>query len=214
MKTIADAAMTAIEAGEALVTGAVKIVPRDEEADSICLWGGYGVLQIDGDDYLPLGNRATAQTAGAIGGVAQGIKLTLSGVEAAALALLDAEEVKRASAVLYRLIFASDGKTLLDGHLFDRGHVDTVDTVETVGGAAAIEVAVESAARGLGRQGARQRSDSDQRLINPDDGYFKNTAWAAEKALYWGGKKPARAGSVLTNPAAFTGGGGTDARTA
>jgi hypothetical protein len=36
------------------------------------------------------------------------------------------------------------------------------------------------------------RSDSDQRLINPTDGYFKNTAYAGEKMLYWGGKKPTR----------------------
>jgi hypothetical protein len=61
---------------------------------------------------------------------------------------------------------------------------------EVIGGAA-IKVAVESAARGLGRSGGRMRSDSDQRLINATDGYFKNTAYAPEKMLYWGGKRPA-----------------------
>lgn len=213
MKTIDTDAMTAIEAGEALVTGAVQITPRDPLLDPIRLWGGYGVIQIDGEDYLPLGDKGFAQqNSGAIGGVAQGLTLGVSGIEAAALDLLDADEVKQGSVILYRLIFASDGTELLDAHLFDRGHVDKVDTVETVGGTATINVAIESAARGLGRDGARQRSDSDQRLINATDGYFKFTAYAAEKALYWGGKRPSRAGSALSvNPANF-GGAGTESR--
>lgn len=190
--------MTAIEAGEVIVTAAVQITPRDPLLDPARVWGGYGVIQIDGNDYLPLGDRGFAQqTSGVIGGVAQGITLTLSGVETAALALLDPDEVKGATVIIYRLIFASDGKTLLDAHLFDRGRGDALDTVETIGGGAALKYAVESAARGLGRSGERQRSDSDQRLISATDGYFKFTAYAAEKALYWGGKKPARAGDAL-----------------
>ena len=90
--------------------------------------------------------------------------------------------------------------------MFDRGRVDTVETVETIGGAAAIVVAVETAARGLGSSGARMRSDADQRLINPTDGYFKHTAFAGEKALYWGGRRPNRAGSALGGS---IGGGGS-----
>jgi hypothetical protein len=106
--------------------------------------------------------------------------------------LLDADEVKGASVVLYRLIFASDGKTMLDAHVFDRGRIDTVETEEVIGGPAAINASVESAARGLGRSGARMRADSDQRLISATDGYFKFTGYAPEKMLYWGGKKPSR----------------------
>jgi hypothetical protein len=198
VKTLATDALTAIEAGEVIVTGAARITPRDPLLDPILVWGGYGVITNDGDDYLPLGDRGFAQqNVGAIGSVAQGMTLTLSGVESAALSLLDVDEVRGASVTVYRLIFASDGKTLLDWHVFDRGRGDAVDTVETIGGAAAIQYAVESAARSLGRSLARQRSDSDQRLINANDGYFKNTGYAPEKMLYWGGKKPAR-GSTLS----------------
>lgn len=168
----------------------------------IRLWGGHGTLVIDSDDFTGIGARGLAQrNGGAIGGIAQGMTLTLSGIEPAALVLLDAEEIRQASVVLYRLIFASDGKTLLDAHVFDRGRVDTVETDETIGKEAAINVAVESTARGLGRLGARMRADSDQRLIDSDDGYFKNTAYAGQKTLYWGGKKPARSGSALSGSA-------------
>jgi hypothetical protein len=110
---------------------------------------------------------------------------------------LDADEIKGGAAVMRRLIFASDGKTLLDYDIWDRGRIDAVSTVETIGAGAAIKVSVESAARGLGRSGQRMRSDSDQRLINPNDGYFRKAAYAGEKMLYWGGKKPARTQDVM-----------------
>lgn len=204
MKNIAADAMTAIEAGEAIVTGAAKLTPRDG-GDPICVWGGHGPITIDGDIYKGLGDRALAQqTAGAVGGVAQGLTLSLSGVDPAALAFLDADEVKAASVVIYRLIFASDGKTLLDAHVFDRGRVDAVDTDEVIGGDAAIQVAVESTARGLGRSGARMRSDPDQRLINAADGYFKFTAYAGEKMLYWGGRKPSRTSDAVGSGTTLT----------
>lgn len=200
MKTIAPAAMAAIQAGEAIVTGAMDIAPAGGGAINR-LWGGHGVFTFGGNDYLPLGDRSFAQqTQGAIGSIAQGTTFTLSGVESAALALLDAAEVKGATVTIYRLIFASDAKTLLDAHLFDRGRGDALDVVRTPGGGAAIRFAVESAARSLGRSGARMRSDPDQRLINPADGYFRNTAYAGEKELYWGGKKPSRAASAVSPP--------------
>jgi len=168
----------------------------DGEGDPIYLWGGYGPIELDGDTYQGIGARAFAQqNAGAVGGVAQGLTLGISGIEPAALEVLDSAEIKSASVVLYRLIFASDGKTLLDAHIFDRGRVDTVEGEETIGGDATISVGVESAARGLGRSGGRRRSDSDQRLIDPDDGYFKNTAYAQMKTLYWGGKRPKHGGA-------------------
>ena len=52
-------------------------------------------------------------------------------------------------------------------------------------------------AKGLGRKGGRMRTDADQRLIDPDDGFFKNVAYAGAKTLYWGGQRPATAGSAL-----------------
>lgn len=195
--------MSAIRAGRALVTGAVQITPRDG-GTVIRLWGGYGPITPPslGVEFGGIGDRGLAQrTSGAMGGVAQGLTLSLSGIEPAALALLDAAEVKGSSNVVYRVIFASDGKTLLDWHVFERGRGDALTTDETIGGAAAINYAIESAARGLGRSMARLRSDPDQRLINPADGYFRETAYAGQKMLYWGGKKPSNVGQAISPPA-------------
>lgn len=167
-------------------------VPPPPPGDPIRLWGGYGTINLDGDDYIGVGDRALAQqTNGALGSVAQGLSIGLSGIEPIVLEMMDVVGIRGASVVLRRLIFASDGRTLLDYAVWDRGRVDVPDMDETVGGAASITLAVESAARGLGHSGARQRSDSDQRLISATDGYFKHTAYAGQKTLYWGGKKPA-----------------------
>lgn len=173
-----------VERGVAIGTG-----------DPIRVWGGGGPIEIDGETYQGIGHHGLAQqTAGAVGGFAQGLQLTLSGIEPYLLEHFDGDEVKGASVVIRRLIFGPDGKTLLDASVWDRGRVDTAETSETIGGSAAIVLAVETAARGLGSSGARQRSDSDQRLINPNDGYFKNTAFAGQKKLYWGGRRPVSAG--------------------
>lgn len=194
MKTFTTQAMDAIQAGTAIVSGAVEVACDPP----IRLWGGYGPLTLDGAVYEPIGDRGVAQLSNsALGAAAQGVTLTLSGVEAEALEVLDAEEVHGASVKLYRLIFSGDGLTLLDAHVFTRGRIDQVNVEDTIGGAAAISVNVESQAKGLGRKGGRMRTDADQRLIAPTDGFFKNVAFAGQRVLYWGGQKPATAGSAL-----------------
>jgi len=190
MKIFSPAAMAEIRKGSAIVSGAVEILSRDP----IRLWGGYGRLPIEGETYEPIADRALAQVSGqALGGAAQNVNLTLSGIEPEALELLDAEEVKRAPATLRRLIFSGDGKRMLDQHVFTRGRLDPLTVRDVIGGAASIATSIESAARGLGRRGGRMRTDADQRLIKADDGFFKNVSFAAEKNLYWGGQKPATA---------------------
>ena len=42
--------------------------------------------------------------------------------------------------------------------------------------------------------------DSDQRLINANDGYFKHAAYAGEKQLYWGGPIPKSAAQAVSPP--------------
>lgn len=194
MKTLAPAALAALEAGTAIVTGALEIgcTPL------MRVWGGYYPIIFEGRTFEPIGDRGLAQVAGgALGDAAQNISLILSGIEPKALELLDAENVSGAPAVLWRLIFDQTGNTLLGHNVWARGRLDTLEIDETIGGTATIVAQLETAAKGLGRSGARMRSDADQRLINPSDGFFKNVSFAAEKTLYWGGRRPARAGSAL-----------------
>jgi hypothetical protein len=203
MKSFSVAALAEIAKGTAVVTGAVEIACDPP----VRVWGGYGTIEIEGENFLGLGDRGLAQVSAAtLGGAEQNVTLSLSGVEPAALELLDASEVQGAPVALWRLIFKGDAKTLLSGHVFTRGRLDHLPIEDVVGASATIKALIESAARGLGRSGGRMRTDADQRLIDPTDGFFKHVSFAGEKLLAWGGMKPAAAGSVL--PGAGSGGGG------
>lgn len=205
MKTLAPAALAALEDGTAIVSGAVEIA-----CDPIVrVWGGWHEITFDGRTFDPVGDRGLVQvTGGALGDAAQNITLTLSGIDPETLALLDADGLSGAPAVLWRLIFDQSGNTLLDFHVWARGRLDTIERDEEIGGTAAITAQLETAAKGLGRRGARMRSDADQRLIDPLDGFFKNVSYAGEKTLYWGGRRPARAGTALPGTGGGGGGGG------
>ena len=202
MKSIAPAALAALERGDAIVVGAVEIASDPV----LCVWGGYREITFDGRTFKPLRDRTLVQVAGgALGGQAQSITLVLSGIEPEVLELLDASEVAGAPVTLWRTIWDSSGTQMLGYDVWGRGHLDTLPREEEIGGTAKITATIETPARSSGRRGARMRSDADQRLIDPNDGFFKNVAYAGEKKLYWGGRRADRAGSVL-------GGGGAPAR--
>ena len=198
--------MAAIVAGTALVVGAVEIACDPP----LRVWGGPWPLEIEGAEYLGVGDRGLVQVDGAgLGAAAQGLTLELSGVDPANLELLDADEVRFAPVVLRALVFNGSGTDLLDAQVLRRGRVDQIVTEETVGGTAVVRALVEGAARGLGRSGSRMRADADQRLIDPADGGMRHVSYAAQKVLYWGGKPPAQAGSALGGGSAGgTGGAG------
>ncbi len=205
MKTISPLALAALDAGEAIVTGAVEVL----STPPVRIWGGWGPITFDGRTFDPVGDRGLVQVAGgALGSAAQGINLTLSGIEPEVLELLDAGDVAGAPTTLWRLIMSSDGNALLDAHVWARGRLDQLPREEEIGGTAALTAMLETAARGLGRSGGRMRSDADQRLIKANDGFFRNVAYAGEKTLYWGGRRPAVASAALGG-----GGGAASLRT-
>ncbi|WP_230630705.1 hypothetical protein [Sphingomonas sp. Leaf37] len=194
MRSFTDEALDAIADGTALAVGAVEIMCDPP----VRVWGGPWPTTINGKEYLGVGDRGLVQAgSAAIGAAAQNLTLELSGVDPAALDVLDAAEVRAAPVVLRRLIFNGSGTRCLDVHVFRRGRLDQIVTEETVGGAAVIRAMVEGAARGLGRRGGRMRTDADQRLINANDGGMRHVSYAGQKMLYWGGKVPTAAKSAL-----------------
>ena len=195
MKLLSTAALAALQDGTAIVTGALEI-----DCDPpLRVWGGYGPLDLGGGMVFdPVGDRGIAQVAGgALGGAAQGITLTLSAIEPDLLELLDADDLAQAAGALWRLIFAGDGVTLLDAHVWARGRLDQLTREETIGGLAQLSAQLETAARGLGRRGGRMRTHADQQLVKPGDGFFRNVTYASDKLLYWGGRQPTTAGVAV-----------------
>jgi hypothetical protein len=193
MKIWSDPAQAAIVAGEALSVGAVYI----GSTPPIAVWSGFGDLELDDlPDVIFKGigdHGLVAASAGQIGPTAQGVTLSLSGVEPDALALFDAVALRGAAVVLWRLVFNATGSTLLDAKVFTRGQIDQLQIEQTPGGTSTITATIEGAARASGRRGGRMRSDADQRAIDAADAGLSVVSYAGQKMLYWGGKRPATA---------------------
>ena len=203
MKIFTEAAQAAIERGEAVVTGAVLIAT---EPDPVQIWGGYGELTFGEPArvFKGIGDHGVVRASGGqLGGAAQAITLELSGVEPEIMALLDQAQISQAPVIIWRLIFDVTARQLLDTPIYTRGRLDKVVEDSVAGGVSKLAASVEGAAKSLGRNRGRTRSDADQRLDNPDDAGFSATAYAGSKVLYLGGKVPAN-----TNAGAVGGVGG------
>lgn len=195
MKTISAEALAALAKGEAIVSGAVRL----GTAEPRLYWGGYGEVTLGGEVYEGIGDRGlVTASGGSLGGQEQPAEITVSGLDPDAAGDLNLRQLRGVSAVLWRLVFNGSGSTLLDASVFLRGRVDRATIEETPGGNSTLRIAIEGAARGLGRRSERMRTDSDQRLILPTDGGMRRIAWAGEKSIYWGGKPPQRAGSAFS----------------
>lgn len=194
MKTYSPEALAALEAGTAIVSGAVEI----DLVPPFRVWGGHGPLTIDGVVFQGVGDRGIASTSGgSLGTAEQGVELSLSGVDPDVLALVDYASVRGAAVVLWELVFDGSGANLLAAQVDHRGRIDRMPREDIPGGASLLKVLIEGAVRGLGRRGARMRTDADQRLYLGTDGGFSRVAYAGQKQLQLGGAKPAPARVVV-----------------
>jgi hypothetical protein len=213
MKTFPTEAAAALASGEVIVAAGVMF----GGAINAGFWGGYGELSFNNEagqpeTYTGLGDRAFAQAmGGTLGGAEQGVELTLSGIEPEVMSQLDLGLVRNCPVVIRQLIFNGSGARLLAAPVFLRGRVDSAPQEWTPAGTATLTLGVEGAARGLGRRSERMRSDADQRLIDPNDGFFARVAYAGEKQVVWGGKPPVRVGSAIGGVSPGRGGAGGSA---
>lgn len=195
MKAYSAELLAALDAGEVITAGAVKIAT----ATPLRAWSGYGPLTLNGESFAGVGQAGLVKaTGGRLGGTEQAIELSLSGVDSDMLPLLDMADLKGSAVTIWRLMFDGSGSQLLGAHIFAAGRVDGLPVEETPGGSSIIRCRVESAARGSSRSTARLRSDVDQRQLDPLDGSLRWVTVAPGRVLYWGGKTPARASAVLS----------------
>lgn len=71
------------------------------------------------------------------------------------------------------------------------GFLDNLRIQDEADGTARMLLSIESNNRELSRSTDRTRGDSDQRLVDADDGFFKHTSSSAvDSNIYWGRKGP------------------------
>lgn len=187
MKLASTEALEALAGHKLVFAAAIKIVLPDE---TFRLWTGHGNLAIDGEDEPFKGVAAPAifcPIGGELGGGSSGIEITLSKLDPDIAATIEDSDYHQKPVTIWRLIFDPKGATLLGAPVFMRGRLDTAPIVETIGGQSAIMFKIEGPRRDMSRSNARIRSDTDQRLIDPDDGCLKHISVAGRKTLSWGG---------------------------
>ena len=187
MKTLSTDAANALAGRRVIQAGALRLALPTVRR----FWSGVGTLSISGEDFLGVSARALVSPMSTqIGGVSNGVTITLGGLTPEVAASIENEDYHQASAILWRLIFDENGVNLIQAAVMLRGRLDEVTIRETVGGEASIDFALENSGRDLSRRNSAMRSDSMQRIIGgSSDGSFKHVSTAAEQTLYWG-KRP------------------------
>lgn len=194
MKLFTEEAAEALDRGQSLEVGAIKIACDPP----VRIWGGYQDIVLDGETYVGVGNRALVTvTGGALGVAAEGSEIIVSRTDAPIQAMLAASGLWRAPVVIWRLIFDKGGRNLLDAKVHQRGRLDKIEDRAKAGGEASLALKVEGAARGQGRTTGRMRSDADQVLIRSSDGFYKAIAAFGERQLVWGGRRPRRSSQAM-----------------
>lgn len=187
MKTLPTEALDALDGRELVQAGAVKFVFPDS---TLRMWSGYGDLTINGETYEGAGDKALiAPTSSSVGGANDGLSINVSGLDPVTAQLVEDTDYHQKPVTTYRLVFASDRKTLLGSAVYLRGRVDSIVVSETIGGDASLQVQVEGPRRDMNRRGSRIRSDTDQRALGGSgDAGLKHVGIAQRKTLSWGNK--------------------------
>lgn len=194
MKTLSEDAVAMLQSARPIIAGAVQF----SFSDTYRFWSGYGDLPLGGGGapYKGIGAKALiSPISSRIGGAADGLSINLSALDPDVAQAIELEDYHQKPVLIYRLVFAADGHTLLAAPVFLRGRVDIIPIGEVVGGEASLDIAIEGPRRDMDRAGSRIRSDSDQRVLGGQaDGAFRHVGVVGRKTLSWG-QKPATAGS-------------------
>lgn len=196
MKTLPDAAIAQLAGRRPIIGGAARF----RFTQTWRFFSGVGEIEIDSERFKGIAARALIVPVNSqIGGAADGLTVTLSGLDPDVAQSIEAEDYHQKPATFWRPIFDADGHTMLGNQVFLRGRVDFITITETVGGEATIDIAVEGPRRDMNRSGSRIRSNSDQRVLGgASDGSMKHVSTAGKKTLSWG-QRPVNAAAALNN---------------
>lgn len=164
----------------------VRFAPYN--VDPVCYWDDLGTLSYGGDTYQGAVGRFTVKLPESASDLSvRGAQVTFSGLDTAAIALIEGAVWSQRPAKIMRAIFAIDTPQTLVVHTEFSGFMDRMEWTEAAAGdPSALVVYLESTAREFELSGARTASDADQRDRDSDDGIFSFAASAVTQNIDWG----------------------------
>lgn len=156
-------------------------------------WNDVGTVTMDGRVYEGSGSVVTIGTLSARSDLTiPGLALTMSGVSAAAIAMVRGKSIGQAPIEVSLGIFDVASHSII-GPLVRRfvGRIDTVSTVTPpAGGKATITFNCESASRALTIKRTGTRSSATQRERSLTDAFYDYTAGQSGQKIYFGKRGP------------------------
>lgn len=149
------------------------------------LWTGVHDLTLLGEVYTGAGQFLSASGVRESSEVrADGVTLTLSGLDASIISVALAENYQGRPATLYFVAFDAAGAVLPDPVGIYRGRMDTME-IEEGGSSATISLAVESNLIDLDRPRERRYTPEDQKADFPGDLGFDFVTVIQDKEVVW-----------------------------
>jgi hypothetical protein len=154
-------------------------------SETVNAWTGIGTLVADGISYLGTGSLGTISAISEASDVkADGLTLTLSGIDPALLADSLTDIQIGASAKVYFGLMAS-ASTLIGSYLVFSGTIDKPQ-IRTSVESLTISLALENRLVNLSRANQRRYTSADQRIYFPTDMAFNWVEILNDIALLWG----------------------------
>ena len=156
------------------------------DSGTLNLWLGIGDLVYGGDTYVGTGTiLGISQIQETKTIQANGLQLTLSGLDSSVLNLAENEPYQGRSLELYIAVLDASGNVIADPYLMFEGFMDVMkikDTARSI----TIDVTVENALISLERALETKYTPEDQKRDYPTDTFFDFIADIQNKEVIWG----------------------------
>jgi len=188
MKTVASAALTALDAGSVYFAQLIEIAFHGGAVVRLNT-SNYN-LEHDGDTYTGAYGLGTISPVRDSVGQVQGLQFELAATTDAtiALALDGADQWQGATVTLMNAIVSATDLTVLDAPVEWTGSGDTF-TVRETADTAVVVASAESSQVDLLRGSPLTYSHADQQLVAPGDRFFEYVNAQADKPVIWPAKE-------------------------
>jgi len=155
-------------------------------------WGGHGPITVNSITYQGAGSLIEISQLNLGSDLAASpLTVTLRAVPETALtpdvlATIDDYGYKNKPAHLMLAYFDPVAGVIVTAFQWWQGYIDTIEHNQTVGGEYTLIAHLEPLSLDHSRVGYRMRSDSDQRLIDPNDRFFEHAGTTATMKIQYG----------------------------